>query len=208
MVDPDGTSSTHRFLHRLASQLGLIEDAPPRDEVGALHRRVTDLEVRLANIQSPLAELRVSTSDVLWYIDLALDAMTGIVEALGDDRANQAPHLPAANSPYAILTHCLGVLEFWGGFVIAGRSIQRDRDAEFQASGSVAELVRRTRDARRRLAADLSTIEPLAPPRGAPDPDDANLPIGRTQGGVVLHILEELLQHLGQMELTRDVLVS
>jgi hypothetical protein len=29
-----------------------------------------------------------------------------------------------------------------------------------------------------------------------------------TKGGVLVHILEELYQHLGQMELTRDVLLG
>jgi hypothetical protein len=32
------------------------------------------------------------------------------------------------------------------------------------------------------------------------------MPLGRTQGGVAVHIYEELAQHRGQMELTSDVL--
>jgi hypothetical protein len=41
-----------------------------------------------------------------------------------------------------------------------------------------------------------------------PDDEDAALPIGRTQGGALIHIYEELAQHRGQMELTRDVVRS
>jgi hypothetical protein len=32
------------------------------------------------------------------------------------------------------------------------------------------------------------------------------VPYSETQGAVLLHVVEELFQHLGQMELTRDML--
>lgn len=150
--------------------------------------------------------LVVSISDFLWFVDHALDEMMTIVGQLGDDTANRRPDLAGANSPYAILRHCLGVMEYWGGAMVAGHVIARDRDAGFRAHGPVAELLHRTVAARRQLAADLSAAEPLAAVRGPVDPEDAELPFGRTQGGVLLHILEELAQHLGQMQLSRDVL--
>lgn len=152
--------------------------------------------------------LTLSASDFLWFVDQALDEMVAIVRGLGDDTANRRPQLPGANSPYAILTHCLGVMEYWGGQQVAGRLIERDRDAEFRAEGPVAELLSRTAQARRKLEADLSATDPLAPPRGAPDPEVADLPFGKTQGAVLVHVFEELAQHLGQMQLTRDVLTD
>jgi len=36
----------------------------------------------------------------------------------------------------------------------------------------------------------------------------ADLPLATTQGGVLLHIYEELSQHLGQLELTRDIVTA
>jgi hypothetical protein len=69
----------------------------------------------------------------------------------------------------------------------------------------VSELRERVARARRQLDADLAALDPLAPPRGGTDPSDSHLPLARSQGGVLLHILEELFQHLGQMELSRDV---
>jgi tRNA (adenine37-N6)-methyltransferase len=150
----------------------------------------------------------ISVEDVLWYVDEALDGMVGIVSGLGDDLANRGPDLPGANSPYAILTHCLGVMEYWAGDVIAGRTIERDRDAEFRAAGPVDDLVARTRRARRQFEADLADLDPFAGPRGNVEPEDAALPLGRTQGGALLHIYEELAQHRGQMELSRDVLLA
>jgi hypothetical protein len=158
-------------------------------------------------VTSPIVERRViSLADVLSSIDDALTAMVDIVTDLGDDLANRRPQLPGANSPYAILTHCLGVLEQWGGESIAGRPFTRDRDAEFRATGAVADLTRRADAARRQLDADLAAFVGTDPPRGTVEPDDRDRPLGRSQGGVALHIFEELSQHLGQMELTRDVL--
>jgi hypothetical protein len=142
----------------------------------------------------------------LWYVDKALDEMRAIVTELGDDLANRRPELPEANSPYAILTHCCGVMEGWGGEVIANRPIQRDRPAEFQASGTVADLLTKVAESKERLRADVAAAQWLSPPAGPVDEDDAATPLGRTQGGVLMHVFEELSQHLGQMELTRDLL--
>ena len=156
-----------------------------------------------------MANVVLSVDDFLWYVDQALRSMTAIVEELGDEGANAPPSLPGANSAYAILFHCLGVMEYWGGHMVAGRTIRRDRDAEFRASGPVGPLLERVAAARRRLEADVAVLDPTAPPRDAPMyPEDAELPFGRSQGGVLIHILEELYQHLGQMELTRDILVG
>jgi hypothetical protein len=125
----------------------------------------------------------ISVEDLLFYVDEALGGMVQIVTGLGDELANTRPDLPGANSPYAILTHCLGVMEYWGGDVIAGRTIERDRDAEFRASGPVGPLVERTRQARRQLEADLAELDPFAPPRGNVDAEDAALPLGGRRAG-------------------------
>jgi hypothetical protein len=148
----------------------------------------------------------ISVEDFLYFVDEALEGMVAMVTELGDDLANRRLDVPGANSPYAVLYHCLGVMEYWAGELVAGRTIERDRDAEFRSGGRVAELVARTRRARAQLDADIADLEPLAPPRGAPHPEDVDLPLARTQGGALVHIYEELAQHRGQMEVTRDVL--
>jgi hypothetical protein len=154
------------------------------------------------------APVCVSVTDYLWFVDLALGEMAGIVEQLGDDLANRRPPFRGANSPFAILAHCLGVLEYWGGATVAERPVQRDRAAEFTASGDVAGLVRRAEQARRRLREDIVGLEPAGSPANVRrDPDDP-VPYTETKGTVLLHVLEELFQHLGQMELSRDVLMA
>jgi hypothetical protein len=150
----------------------------------------------------------ISAGEYLWFVDGALDGMVTALEQLGDELANTRLETPGANSPYAVVTHCLGVMEFWGGYALAGRTVERDRDGEFRASGPVAALVGRVRAAREQLVADLDTLVPGAPARGRLDDDDTSLPPGRTQGGVLMHLYEELAQHLGQLEVTRDVLLA
>lgn len=54
----------------------------------------------------------ISIEDYLAFVDDALDGMVSIVSELGDERANRRPDIPGANSPYIILTHCLGVMEY------------------------------------------------------------------------------------------------
>lgn len=150
----------------------------------------------------------IAVDDYLAFVDDALNGMIDIVTELGDELSNQRPDLPGANSPYAVLTHCLGVLDYWAGYIVAGRSIERDRAAEFRASGATQDLVHRVHRARQQLQADLAALEPFSAPRGTPDPGDAQLPLARTQGGALMHIYEELAQHRGQMEITRDVLLA
>ena len=154
------------------------------------------------------ASVAVPASDYLWFVDLALGQMSDVLEELGDELVNRRPPFRDANSAYAILTHCLGVMEYWGGATVAERPVQRDRAAEFTASGDVAGLLRRTEHARRRLREDIVGLEAAAAPVGVrPDPDDP-VPYAETKGAVLVHILEELFQHLGQMELTRDALMT
>jgi len=112
----------------------------------------------------------ISVEDYLYFVDEALEGMVAIVTELGDELANRRLDVPGANSPYAVLYHCLGVMEYWGGALVAGRSIERDRDAEFRSVGRADELVGRTRDARRQLDADIADLQPFAPARGTPEP--------------------------------------
>ena len=144
----------------------------------------------------------------LRFCDEALVAMRDIVVDLGDDLANQRPDLPGANSPYAILTHCLGVTARWASTVNLGEVVPRDRAAEFTATGPVAGLAADTDRMRESLRdwvarADLDAAPanpPAAPKDRAPDF------FLTTQGGILFHVYEELAQHRGQLEVTRDIL--
>jgi hypothetical protein len=69
---------------------------------------------------SRAAPMIVTAEEYLYFTDRALDGMAAIVAELGDELANRRPDLPGANTPYAVLTHCLGVAEFWAGHLVAG----------------------------------------------------------------------------------------
>jgi hypothetical protein len=75
------------------------------------------------------------------FINGALDGMINIAEELGDAQVNQRPNEMANTStPFIILTHCVGLTRYWLGSVAIGRPVTRDRDAEFSAKGTVADL--------------------------------------------------------------------
>jgi uncharacterized protein DUF664 len=144
----------------------------------------------------------------LHFADQALDGMSTILRTLGDERANQCPDLPGANSPYAIVTHCLGVMNHWAGGLVAGREVIRDRAAEFTASGPVEELVSRVDAAKLRLHEDVALADATAPLRREPAPAYRDTASGLTQGGALQHVYEELAQHRGHLEITRDLLMA
>ncbi|MDT8913445.1 DinB family protein [Amycolatopsis sp. PS_44_ISF1] len=150
----------------------------------------------------------ITTDGYLYFIDRALDGMAEVLTGLGDDRANRRPGPPGGNSPYALVTHCLGVVSFWGGQVVSGRDVARDREAEFTATGSVDELVARLHAVREQFAADVAAAVPADPCRGVVPPKYRDTPIGRSQGMALQHVYEELAQHRGHLEATRDLLTA
>ncbi|MFD8492624.1 DUF664 domain-containing protein [Amycolatopsis sp. NPDC059657] len=142
--------------------------------------------------------------EYLYFVARAFDGMLGALAELGD-RINTKPGLDGANSPYAIVYHCAEVAEYWIGHVVAGRPTHRDREAEFSAAGDLDELRRRVAEVQRRMRDDLARpdAEPVnRPDRSCQGPD---LPLARA--GVQLHVLEELAQHHGQLQITRDLLL-
>lgn len=151
------------------------------------------------------AESRVAVA-TLTITGESLSSMTDILKGLGDELANTRPDLPGANSPYAIVFHCVGVIEHWAGSVIAGLKIPRDRAAEFTATGRVDDLITRVDDVRARLPewVDVALREGIRDRTvtGSTRPEVATA----TPEWVLTHVVRELAQHLGQLELTRDVL--
>jgi hypothetical protein len=131
--------------------------------------------------------------------------MAAMAAELGDDLVNFTPDLPGANSPYQLVVHCCGMIEWWTRSAMLGRPVTRDREAEFSASGTVSQMLRRVETVRAQLLRDLATVELDAPLQGDPSDHYVGTPIGATAGGVLLHVLEELAQHHGHLEITRDL---
>jgi hypothetical protein len=71
----------------------------------------------------------------------------------------------------------------------------------------VADLAGAARKALDQFRADAATADFAAAPRGWTEHQRRTDELEFTsQGHVLLHVLEEVTQHLGQMEITRDVL--
>ncbi len=146
-----------------------------------------------------------------WYVDTALTKLLAradeLVEGGGEELLSARPDVEGANSVFALITHCCGVMEHWGGEVIAGRPVNRDRAAEFTATGSLAQLEELVAAQRRRWLDDLAAFEPGEVPRGPVERYDGD-PEVITQGFVALHVVEELFQHLGHVDLTVDLVLG
>ncbi|MEN3120849.1 DUF664 domain-containing protein [Janibacter sp. LM] len=148
---------------------------------------------------------------IQWYVDSALAKLLAgaddLVDAGGDELLCRRPDVEGANSVYALVVHCCGVMERWGGESIAGRSITRDRAAELTATGTLEQLEAIVAAQRRRWVEDLADYDASAPPRG-PDGWEEGDPRPVTQGFIALHVIEELYQHLGHVDLTVDLVLE
>lgn len=148
----------------------------------------------------------LTTDAYLTFCDEALDAYAAIVRELGDPLVNaRVPSVEGSNSAFVLVSHVVGVMGRWGRTVNRGVVVPRDRDAEFAAVGSVEEALALLESGRLRLHEDVRAAVVGDPPANPPpDRDDAYA----TQGEVLVHVYEELVQHLGQLEVTRDVLLA
>ena len=132
----------------------------------------------------------------------AFDELVSLVSAMDDASANWRPDRPGANSVVALLVHSCGMARRWSSTVNLGGDLPRDRDAEFTARMPVADALRLAAATRAAFALDVRATDPAAVP--------AAVPLGREDywtgscRGVLLHVLQELRQHLGQAEITRD----
>jgi uncharacterized damage-inducible protein DinB len=141
------------------------------------------------------------------YVRLAFDRLLGVAERLGDARVNERPHGGDTNAVAALIVHCCGVCEFWLGHVGVGRDSDRDREAEFSTTASVAELRRLVDATVRQVEEDLVALE-SAPPSPHAGGREFLAEDDRSDASLVLHVLEELFQHLGHAELAADALLA
>ncbi len=147
--------------------------------------------------------MELSSDTAALYLRRAFADMGDLARRLGEPRINERPLGTRANSVAALIIHCCAVTEFWMGHVGLGRPSTRDRDLEFSGVASLPELDILIASTLARAEADLGLYDAG---RGTDDGGRQFLPGGDTSdAAVVLHVIEELFQHLGHMELTADV---
>lgn len=130
------------------------------------------------------------------------------LDGIPDEVLNRPAPIPEANTLYALATHLAGAGEYWAVTLPGKRPINRDRSAEFRATGTLADLTTRYE----RWMTDLhAVLDPL--------PDEAldgisEVPISRhwppadnppTIRDCLLHAVEHSALHLGHIQLTTQL---
>lgn len=149
-------------------------------------------------------ELRLGTIEV--YLRHAFGQMLDVADRVGEPLVNQRPHGEDTNAVGALIVHCCAVSEFWLGHVALGEPTERERQSEFSATATLAELHAMVEAA---IGRSIELVERLEAGEGTDEGGRQFLPGGDTSdAAVVLHVLEELYQHLGHMELAADALLG
>lgn len=140
------------------------------------------------------------------YLRHAFTQLLGVADRLGEEAVNTRPLGPGTNAVAALIVHCCGVTEFWLGHVALGEPSTRDRQAEFNRTATLAELHALVDDTLERAVRHVAR---LAAGEGLDEGGRQFLPGADTSdASVVLHVVEELFQHLGHAELAADILVG
>jgi uncharacterized damage-inducible protein DinB len=123
------------------------------------------------------------------------------VDGLDPDSLDWLP-VDGANSIAVIVTHAMGAERFLIAQLVGGTDIHRDREAEFKTRQVNAAHLRAAIDqATRDAEAVLSRITEDELGRQRPYHDEA-----RPVRWFILHAVEHVAEHLGQAELTRQLL--
>ncbi len=136
---------------------------------------------------------------LLGYLDLQRGVIVRKLDGLTEEQARWKPS-PTGNSLLNLVVHLAGVERNWFQRVIAGRTVDRDRDAELAElpqDVTIASAVAMYRSA----CAESNDVL-----RGV-DPADACRGMDKlTVRWVVLHMLEEIARHAGHADITRELI--
>lgn len=141
--------------------------------------------------------------DIFWrLISDTVDELIGCLEGLSSDDLNWSP-LNDANSLYVLATHTMGNVRFnvLGG--ICDVPVQRDRDAEFVATGSSADEIKASwSELRGKISDRVMDLPPDRLDREKEHPG-RGLITGRES---LIVVARHAAEHFGQAQLTRDLL--
>ena len=138
-----------------------------------------------------------------------LERIGACLEGLSEAQLNWRPPIDGANSAYVIATHTLGNARAWVLGIACGQPVERDRPAEFRASGrTAADLVAAARQLSATIDTALVALSPSAldqrrlPPKslwGEGEPQEISV------RQALIHVVEHASIHLGQLQITRDL---
>ena len=139
------------------------------------------------------------------YLSMMEERHTEILKALDGLPAEALDWVPGPdmNSISVLVFHTAGSERYWIGDVVAQESSNRDRDAEFKVKGvGVDVLKKRLNDnlVYVRKTLEKFTVQDLGEERIAPRDGRKG-----TVGWGLLHALEHMTLHLGQIQITRQL---
>jgi uncharacterized damage-inducible protein DinB len=141
---------------------------------------------------------------IFWrYTASSLDRLVALVAALDDGELGWRPPAEGANPLRVLAVHTLGNSHENLVGLLGGEDVARDRDAELRAAtGDGPALERRWRSLRPRLERALARLDAAALARQYAHPRRGTI----TGREVLLVVARHAAEHLGQAELTRDLL--
>ena len=152
-------------------------------------------------------ELGLSIGSVLGRIG------DGVLEECGKlsrDQLNRRVDLAEANTAYQLATHIAGSTEYWVLEVVGRIPSHRDRQSEFAARGSADELRRRYRRWMAFIPTALANLDSTRLGQVVNPPDEyvrtGHLGQDLTVVDCLLHAVEHASLHLGQLQITRQLL--
>ena len=133
------------------------------------------------------------------FLDFYRETMIMKIEGLDEEQARWAP-TEQANSLLNLIVHLTGVERGWFQGTIAGREVDRDRDAELGRLDvvTVASAVEAYRTECRRsneVLDGVGSLDTACPGEG-----------GFSVRWVLVHMLEETARHAGHADITRELI--
>jgi uncharacterized damage-inducible protein DinB len=131
------------------------------------------------------------------------------LDGLNEQELNWHPPAAEANSIYAIATHTLGNARAWILGICCGQPIERDRPAEFRASGKdAAHLIENARLLLNEIEMSLRALQPDSlgerrePRQQLWGAGTAEPVTGRE---AIMHAVSHAAEHIGHIGMTRDL---
>lgn len=149
--------------------------------------------------------IEVSVAEVTAFIRLGFDRMIAKAAAV-PEHLNDRPPLEGANTIYQIVTHAMGATHWWLSHVLAGEADIRDRPSEFAASGDLEQLLADVDAFKAGLAGLVEQALNAGPVVDLPPMQSGGeRQWPETNASVVLHVIEEVFQHAGHVDMTADL---
>lgn len=138
------------------------------------------------------------------FITSSVNHILTCLDGLSEEDLNWHP-LENANSLYVLATHTLGNVEENLLGVLCGQHVHRQRESEFAVRGDSSEtLKRRWHELQERIASALAQLPATELDRARDHPRRGHL----TGREVLLVVARHAAEHMGQAELTRDLLYA